>query len=179
LAPDSESCHDWGSPGRLKEASLLLVSGESGTVEAIFLAASHGALPVSVPAAVAHAGRGLEGDRNFDGGDPEICQVTLIEAEALDRLKSEYQLALEPAAARRQVLVRGVNLGDFIGRRFFVGEVDCLGEERCEPCNHLAGLVGTQRVLKGLLHTGLRASIVGDGTIRPGDSVYVHIDERG
>jgi len=155
------------------------VNGESGVVEGIFLASSSGALPVAVPAAVAHAGRGLEGDRNFDAGDPEICQITLIEAEAFDRLKSEFGLALEPAAARRQVLVRGVNLGEFVGRRFSIGEVLALGEERCEPCNHLAGLVGTQTVLRGLLHTGLRASIVVGGTIRPGDAVSVRVDERG
>ena len=150
-----------------------------GTVEAIFLAATRGTMPVSVPFAVAHAGRGVEGDRNFDAGDEDSCEITLIEAEAIDRLRSEFQLDLEPAAARRQVLVRGVDLADFIGRRFRVGEVGCLGEERCEPCDHLAGLVGTQTVLRGLLHTGLRARIVKSGTIRPGDAVRVQMDEGG
>jgi MOSC domain-containing protein YiiM len=155
------------------------MSGRPGTVESIFLAATHGAMPAPVPHAVAHAGKGLEGDRNFDGGDPEICQITLIEAEALERLSLEFGLNLEPAAARRQVLVRGANLGDLVGRRFAIGEVECFGEERCEPCNHLAGLVGTQTVLRGLLHTGLRASIVKSGTIHPGDAVSVLIESGG
>lgn len=150
-----------------------------GTVEAIYLARTHGALPVAVPAAVAHAGRGLEGDRNFDEEDPESCEITLVEAEAFDRLHSEFELDLAPAESRRQVLVRGVNLADFIGQRFRVGEIVCLGEERCEPCNHLAGLVGTPTVLRGLLHTGLRASIVRGGTIRPGDAVGIQIEEQG
>ena len=69
--------------------------------------------------------------------------------------------------------MRGVNLADFIGRRFQVGEVECEGEERCEPCNHLAGLVQTPVVLRGLLHSGLRASIVRGGTIRTGDTVQL------
>jgi MOSC domain-containing protein YiiM len=115
--------------------------------------------------------RGLEGDRNFD--DPDSCNITLIEAEAFDALNAQHGFELQPAQSRRQVLVRGVNLGDFIGRRFQVGDVECEGEERCEPCNHLAGLVGSQLVLKGLLHTGLRASILGGGTIRMGDAVRV------
>jgi MOSC domain-containing protein YiiM len=147
-----------------------------GRVEAIYLAAAHGEMPREVPIAVAHPGRGLEGDRNFD--DPDSCDITLIEAEAFARLKGEHQSDLGPADSRRQVLVRGVDLGDFIGSRFAVGEIECEGEERCEPCNHLAGLVGTQVVLKGLLHTGLRARVVKGGTIRIGDSVQSLTAER-
>lgn len=75
------------------------------------------------------------------------------------------------------MLVRGVDLVGFIGRRFQVGEVECEGEVRCEPCNHLARLIETQSVLKGLLHTGLRARIVKGGTIRPGDMVRVATPE--
>jgi len=52
-----------------------------------------------------------------------------------------------------------------------VGELECEGEERCEPCNHLAKLVGTQVVLKGLLHSGLRGRILKSGTVRVGDEV--------
>ncbi|TMB41425.1 MAG: MOSC domain-containing protein [Chloroflexi bacterium] len=140
-----------------------------GRVEAIYLAAAHGETPLEVAVAVAYPGKGLEGDRNFD--DPDSCDITLIEAESFDRLQAEHQLELPPAEARRQVLVRGVDLAPFIGHRFQVGEVECEGEERCEPCNHLAKLVGTQVVLKGLLHTGLRANIVKGGRIRTGDSV--------
>jgi len=142
-----------------------------GSVHAIYLAAVHGELPQAVESAVCHAGKGLEGDRNFGYPDPESCDITLIEAEAFESQRSEHGLDLQPEAARRQVLVRGVDLGDFIGRRFRVGELECEGEERCEPCNHLAKLVGTQIVLKGLLHTGLRARILSGGTIRVGDEV--------
>jgi MOSC domain-containing protein YiiM len=144
---------------------------QTGSVETIFLARSVGILPHEVSAAVAQAGRGLEGDRYFN--DPEACDITLVEVEALERLKTEHGVNLRPGESRRQVHVRHVNLADFIGRRFLVGEVECEGEEHCEPCQHLVGLVGTQKVLKGLLHTGLRARIVKGGTIRTGDPVVL------
>jgi MOSC domain-containing protein YiiM len=146
---------------------------QAGTIQAIHLAAVHGEMPRAVESAVGVAGKGLEGDRNFGDSDPDSCNITLIEAEAFERQRSEHGLDLEPAASRRQVLVRGVDLGDFIGRRFLVGELECEGEERCEPCNHLAKLVESQVVLKGLLHTGLRARIVSGGTIRVGDQVML------
>jgi MOSC domain-containing protein YiiM len=142
---------------------------KQGTVEGIYLATLNGEAPRRVAVAVAMPGRGLEGDRHFD--DPDACDITLIEAEALETLRDEHGVDLKPGESRRQVVVRGVDLGDFIGRRFRVGEVECQGEERCEPCNHLAGLVRTQLVLKGLLHTGMRAGIVRGGTIRAGDVV--------
>lgn len=142
---------------------------EQGVVEGIFLAVSGGGATHKVSHAVAHPGRGLEGDRHFD--DPDACDITLIEAEAIEAFKNEHGIELQPGESRRQVLVRGIDLGQFIGRRFLVGEVECEGEERCEPCNHLAGLLRTQVVLRGLLHTGLRASVVKGGTIRAGDTV--------
>jgi MOSC domain-containing protein YiiM len=145
------------------------MGAQTGSVEAIFLARSPGVLPHEVSAAAAHAGRGLAGDRYYN--DPEACDITLVEMEALDELKAEHGIALRPGESRRQVHVRRVNLADFIGRRFRVGEVECEGEEHCEPCQHLVGLLGTQKVLKGLLHTGLRARIVKGGTIRTGDPV--------
>jgi len=145
------------------------MGGQKGTVEAIFLATAHGAPPHEVSEAKGIPGRGIEGDRQFDEAD--AGDITLIETEAIDRLRTEHGVDLSPADSRRQVLVRGVKLGDFVGCRFRVGEIECEGEERCEPCHHLAGLVGTRAVLNGLLHTGLRARIVKGGTIRAGDSV--------
>lgn len=145
------------------------MADQTGVVEAIFLAVAHGAPPGAVREATGIPGRGLEGDRQFD--DPDAGDITLIEQEAIERLKAEHGVELAPGASRRQLHVRGLDLADFVGRRFRVGELECVGEERCEPCNHLAGLVGTQLVLRGLAHTGLRAGIVKGGTVRAGDPV--------
>lgn len=147
------------------------MSEVQGTVQAIYIAAAHGELPHEVDVAVAHAGRGIEGDRNFDETDPESCQITLIEGETFEDLQAKHGFSITPLESRRQVLVRGFDLGQLIGRRFAVGEVECEGEERCEPCSHLVKMTGAQGVLRGLLHSGLRASIVKGGTIQAGDKV--------
>lgn len=151
----------------------LAMKEHFGIVEAIHIAAGHGEMPHPVASVVAHAGRGLEGDRNFDDSSPDSCEITLIEAEAFDRLSREHGLDLPPAASRRQVLVRGATLADFIGRRFEIGEIECVGDEHCEPCSHLVKLVGTPVVLNGLLHTGLRGRITRGGTIHVGDTVQL------
>ena len=145
------------------------MGAEKGTVEAIFLAAEHSSLPHEVPSATGFPGRGLEGDRHFD--DPDAGDITLIEKEAIEAMRTEHGTDLPPASVRRQVLVRDADLAQFVGRRFRIGEIECEGQERCEPCDYMAGIVGTQAVLKGLLHTGLRAAIIKGGTIRAGDTV--------
>jgi len=69
------------------------------------------------------------------------------------------------------VLTRGARLNELVGRRFRVGEVECLGIELCEPCSHLQGLT-RPGVLKGMVgRGGLRVDVVRSGTIRVGDDL--------
>jgi MOSC domain-containing protein YiiM len=139
----------------------------AGTVEHIHLVAEHGSPPQAVSEVAADAGLGLRGDRHHGRRGADI---TLIEAEAIDGVAADQDIDLDGGLSRRNVTTRGVDLGTLVGRRFRVGEVICVGEERCEPCRHLASLT-TPGVLRGLVHTGLRASVLEGGRIRVGDRV--------
>jgi MOSC domain-containing protein YiiM len=141
----------------------------AGTVEHIHLAADYEGTPEPAPEVAAEAGQGLRGDRYFD--DEDAGDITLIEAEALERLSVELGIDLPEGASRRNVTTRGIDLGELVGRRFRVGEAVCEGEERCEPCLHLTKVTREPALLRGLVHTGLRAAIVESGTIRVGDPV--------
>ena len=151
---------------------------QTGTVEAIFIAPQAEQLPAAVEAASAIAGKGLEGDRYFDAGgtfsdypNSEGRDITLIEAEAVEGLRDDTGIELDPAETRRNVLTRGVALNDLIGRRFMVGEAECIGRRLCDPCNHLQKLT-RPGVLKGLVNRGgLRADILRGGLIKPGDEL--------
>ena len=147
-----------------------------GTVELIALAAEAGGPMEVVSAAEALKGRGLVGDRYERGAgtfsDPSGCgyDLTLVEAEALEELAAGG-IGLAPAEARRNIVVRGLALDDLAGRRFRVGEVECFGQRRCEPCAHLQRLT-QPGVLRGLVHRGgLRADVLLGGEIRTGDRV--------
>ena len=98
-------------------------------------------------------------------------ELTLIEAEAIEAIKTEYKVELAPGDARRNLVTRGVPLNHLVGREFRIGDVLIRGIRLCEPCSHLEAL--TQRpVIKSLRHRGgLRAQILKEGTIRVGDSV--------
>ena len=149
-----------------------------GMIVSIHIAPSAAGPMVSVEQVRAVAGQGLEGDRYFNRtgtyskkSAPDR-EVTLIEVEAIEALAREYKIALEPGAARRNIVTRGVPLNHVVGRKFRVGEVTLLGVRLCEPCSHLERL-SHPGVREALIHRGgLRAQILTDGTIRVGDSIH-------
>ena len=120
----------------------------------------------TVDSVLAVAGKGLEGDRHFheEGARPGQA-ITLVAAEEVEAV------GLAPGETRRQVTVRGVDVNGLVGKRFRVGEVECLGVELCEPCAHLQEMT-RPGIIKELTHrAGINADIVVGGTIRVGDPV--------
>ena len=125
------------------------------------------------------AGSGLLGDRYFhkDGTfskDGPVREITLIEAEALEGLAREYELTLQPAQTRRNLLTRGVPLNHLVGKTFSIGPVVLRGIRLCEPCGHLEKLT-CKGVEKGLKHRGgLRAQLVTGGVLEVGAAIAAH-----
>jgi hypothetical protein len=147
-----------------------------GQVAALAVAqAARGSMRL-VEHADALAGRGLAGDRYAAGagtftpagGTGSGYDLTLIEAEVLDELVLPGVAHLSYADARRNVVTCGIDLNALVGRRFRVGDAECVGARLCEPCAHLERLT-TKGVLRGLIHHGgLRADIVRSGRIEAG-----------
>ncbi len=150
-----------------------------GLVETICIAPVAGAPMQPLTQVEAIVGVGLAGDRYATRSgfysarptEPGAREVTLFEAEVLDLLRSDFGIGLTGAEHRRNLTVRGVQLGALIGQRFRVGEVLLEGVKDCPPCEHLQELVG-KPVLEPLLNRGgLRARVLQGGTIRVGDAL--------
>jgi MOSC domain-containing protein YiiM len=143
-----------------------------GRVEGIFISAEHGELPEPVDSVRALAGRGLEGNRYFfDGDAPPGIALTLIAAEAVEAMEREHSISIEPRESRRNVVTRGIDVNELVGKRFRVGDVECRGIELCEPCTSLQAMT-KPGIIKGLAHRGgLNADILSDGEISVGDAV--------
>jgi MOSC domain-containing protein YiiM len=150
-----------------------------GVVVSIHVAEREGAAVRAVPEARLHRDRGIEGDRNC-AAPGTIARagraLTLVESEAVESFAREHAIAFAPADTRRNVVTRGVRLNDLVGRTFRVGPVLVRGTELCEPCSYLAKKTGAP-VLPGLVgRGGLKADVLEDGTIRPGDPVGEAVD---
>ena len=148
-----------------------------GTLEGIYLTPTGAAPMWSVAEAELEAGRGIAGDRYAAGVGPFSKRpgrgrhLTLIAIEALDGLRREHGIDLDPAEARRNLLTHGVDLDSLLGRRFRIGDAECVGVRDCPPCGHLQR-VTQPGVVAGLQDRGgLRADVLTSGTIRVGDRI--------
>jgi MOSC domain-containing protein YiiM len=146
-------------------------------VISLHIAPTGAAAMQTVFSACAVAGRGLEGDRYFSGfgtysSDPGSGRdITLIEIEAIEALKKEYNVEIDAGRSRRNIVTRAVALNHLVEREFFVGAVRLRGARLCEPCAHLEKL-SARGALRGLIHRGgLRAEILTSGTIHVGDTI--------
>jgi MOSC domain-containing protein YiiM len=151
-----------------------------GKVESIHVAPAAGAPMQALREAELVAGRGIAGDRYHAGTgefspeefDPDH-EITLIEAEQVERFNREAGAALEPGELRRNVVTRGAPLNDLVGVEFSLGETLLRGIRLCEPCRYLAERVHPG-VVQGLVHrAGLRAAILRGGTLRVGDPLEI------
>jgi MOSC domain-containing protein YiiM len=150
---------------------------EQGRVISIHIAPTGAAPMKSVTTAQAAAGKGLEGDRYYSKLGTYSNQtgsgrdVTLIEIEAIEGLKRDYEVELDASRSRRNIVTQGVPLNHFVGKEFRVGDVVLQGTRLCEPCAHMEKLT-VKGAMRGLIHRGgLRAEIVKGGTIRVGDVI--------
>jgi len=117
------------------------------------------------------AGAGIEGDRYFGRHDEPGQNITLVEAEEVERFIALHVGPDDLSITGRNLVTRGIRLNDLVGKEFKIGEVLCRGVELCEPClglgEALAGSgVTPADVVKFFVHkAGLRADVLSSGPI--------------
>ncbi len=122
---------------------------------------------IEVPGIECVAGRGIRGDRYFNFKDDYKGQITFFSLDVFDELCAALGLHdCSPAAARRNVITRGVDLNELIGKEFEVQGVHFYGTQESAPCYWMdrAFAPGAKDFLKG--RGGLRAKILCDGELR-------------
>jgi MOSC domain-containing protein YiiM len=120
-----------------------------------------------VPVIECVPGRGIRGDRYFDFKGDYKGQITFFSHEVFDELCTTLGTHdCSPSAARRNVITRGVDLNDFIGREFEAQGIRFYGTQECAPCYWMdrAFAPGAHEFLKG--RGGLRAKILSSGELR-------------
>jgi MOSC domain-containing protein YiiM len=113
------------------------------------------------------AGSGIRGDRFFDYKPDYKGQITFFSMEVFEALKKELNLPnAQPSATRRNVMVRGADLNDVIGREFELQGIRFLGVEESRPCYWMNSAIGpgAEEWLRG--RGGLRCRILTSGLLK-------------
>ena len=113
------------------------------------------------------AGSGLVGDRYFDFKEDFKGQVTFFAHEVYESLCEKFQLVgIPPSVFRRNVVTKGVDLNELIGKEFEIQGIRFLGTVEAAPCYWMNQAVaeGAEDAMRG--NGGLRAKILDSGTLR-------------
>ena len=147
-----------------------------GVVEEIYVTGEGSAAMERVGEVRTIKGCGIEGDRYCPGtgfwtpyGD--VCEVTLISSEDLERIESELGISVSKGEHRRNVITRGISLDDLRGRRFRTGETILEYDRPRPPCRHVQDLSepGMTRALRG--RGGICVRVIKGGVIRARDAI--------
>ena len=120
------------------------------------------------------ANKGVVGDRHFDEYNDPYNQLTLIEAENIDYYNTKYGLSISYKDFRRNIVTKGIQLNDLIGKKLKIGEVKVEGVDLCRPCRHLTEVLNQPSILKEFLRRGgLRCQILNSSKISINDEIKV------
>lgn len=146
-------------------------------VECIFTSPERGAPQVECERIALQKGMGVVGDRNFGVSRHPGQNLTLVEAEEIERFCAEQARVPDLSLTRRNLVTRGVRLNNLVTREFSIGGVKLRGIELCEPCTILGSALSsesltTPSVIKSWVgRGGLRVDVLSDGEIVRGANV--------
>ena len=120
------------------------------------------------------ANKGIVGDRHFNEYNDPYCQLSLIESENIDYYNTKYGLNIPYTDFRRNVITKGIDLNNLIGKKLQIGNVKVEGIDLCRPCKHLTEMLNQENILKEFLRRGgLRCQILSSSSISIGDEIKI------
>ncbi len=120
------------------------------------------------------ANKGIVGDRHFNEYNDPYCQLSLIESENIDYYNTKYGLNIPYTDFRRNVITKGIDLNNLIGKKLQIGNVKVEGIDLCRPCKHLTEMLNQENILKEFLRKGgLRCQILTSSSISIGDEIKI------
>ena len=118
--------------------------------------------------------KGIVGDRHFQEFNDPYNQLSLIESENIDYYNNKYKLNIPYIDFRRNIVTKGIELNNLIGKKIQIGDVLIEGIDLCRPCRHLSEKLNQDNIIKEFLRRGgLRCRILSSSKININDEIKV------
>ena len=116
--------------------------------------------------------KGVVGDRYFKEFNDPYCQLSLIESESIDYYNSKYGLNISYIDFRRNLITKGIQLNDLVGKKLLIGKVEVKVIDLCRPCLHLEEILNQNNIIKEFLRGGgIRCQVLSSSNITIGDEI--------
>ena len=114
-------------------------------------------------------GKGIKEDRF----ELSTFPITFMSEEVGRDVCRELDLEYKPELFRRNIVTKGINLSQLIGKKFIIGSVEFEGLEHCAPCTWMNAVMkkGAYRAMSR--RGGLRAKVLRGGLLKTGDNTLI------
>jgi len=114
-------------------------------------------------------GKGIKDDRFEFSTYP----ITFVSEEVMKDVFSSLELPYNPRLFRRNIVIKGINLNQLIGKTFEIGKVTFEGLEHCSPCTWMNAVMkkGAYALMRG--RGGLRVKVVKAGKLKTGTNTLI------
>lgn len=122
---------------------------------------------------------GIVGDRYLrDTGyySPyDVCEITLIESEAVETVRTETGIDLRDGRHRRNIVTAGHELTELLETTFRIGTAELRGTRPRPPCRHLEHIAGEDGLVNALAESrgGICARVISPGSITVDDGIEI------
>ena len=100
--------------------------------------------------------------------------MSLIESENIDYYNTKFGLNIPYIDFRRNIITKGIQLNNLVGKKFLIGKVELEGVDLCRPCRHLSEVLKQDNIIKEFLRRGgLRCQILSSSSIKVGNKIKV------
>ena len=118
--------------------------------------------------------QGVVGDRHLKEFNDPYCQLSIIESENIDYYNLKYGLNISYVDFRRNIVTKGIQLNDLVGKKLLIGKVSIECLDLCRPCRHLSEVLNQDNIIKEFLRRGgLRCRILSSSSIYVGDEIKI------
>jgi hypothetical protein len=157
-------------------------------IQAIYLAATAGAMMQATEHAKIKADSGIEGDRYslgvgaYSKVEPaKVRHISLIALSGIETANEWLKAGDEPtfnaSETRRNIVLKGITaeeLNSLVGKQFQLGNIQLLGTELCTPCERPAQLMCKPSFMEAFERRGgIRAKVLNSGTLTVGDKLLI------
>ena len=146
-------------------------------VSKICIAPISGKKMIEISSVEVIANKGILNDRYFNDENEKDIQLTLIESENIDYFNKKSKTKIADIDFRRNIITKGINLNNLIGKEILIGEVRIKGQRLCDPCKYLQEKLQENNTFKNMTYLykrgGLRCEILTSGKISNDDKIEV------
>ena len=143
-------------------------------VSKICITEKYGELMQDVKTVEVAAKKGIINDRYFSEVSDHDTQITLIESENIDYINQITNSNIPYIDFRRNIITKGINLNELVGKEIIIGKVRIKGHRLCNPCKYLQEKLQQKNLVKNLVSRGgLRCEILSNGKISVSDKIKI------